>query len=282
MKRIELADFPRWSPWPGRLMNLTPWSIPTRTVDKVDREYDKDKYAACLAFLEGKASGASAEDVKRFEFGESGDAPICVSVGDELYETTLLDARRRYYDLLTTTLGPLIEKSRSVVELGAGYGYNLWMLKQRFADKTFFGGEYSENATKVAARLYGTNSGITVKRFNFYDAQTYEFLRDLPAPVVVYTAHAIEQIPHIGPLFDSLVRFRDRIEAVVHFEPLHEEPGTHLLQMLRHRYTEANDYNRDLLSELRSRSYVKLTSLEENVYGLNPLNPSSVFSWKFS
>jgi len=47
---VNLNDLPRWSPWPARLLGISPWEAPDRTVEKVDAEYDKDKYAGCLAF----------------------------------------------------------------------------------------------------------------------------------------------------------------------------------------------------------------------------------------
>ncbi len=49
MKRIPLDELPAWSPWPARLLGLEPWRIPNRTLAKIDAEYDREKYAQCLA-----------------------------------------------------------------------------------------------------------------------------------------------------------------------------------------------------------------------------------------
>src|SRR5579862_6034531 len=174
MKSIHLQDFPQWSEWPARLLGRTERKTPNRTVEKIDSEYDKDKYLSCLTFLDARSQAATPEDVKRFEFGAAPDTPICVSLGNDLYELPLQEARARYYALLIENLSPAIQAARSVVELGAGYGYNLWLLRERFKDKAFAGGEYSENATKVAGKLYSKEAGIHVERFNFYAPETYE------------------------------------------------------------------------------------------------------------
>jgi hypothetical protein len=52
--------------------------------------------------------------------------------------------------------------------------------------------------------------------------------------------------------------------------------------LMRRRYAELNDYNRDLLSQLQRRSYIRILSIQTNVIGLNPLNPTSVIEWEFS
>lgn len=281
MKSISLQDLPRWSDWPARLLGLSSWKIPERTIEKIDSEYDKDKYAACLTYLDGQPGAVTPEQIKQFEFGSTPERSICISLGDDLHELSVKEARSMYYDLLSEALAAEIESSNSVVELGAGYGYNLWMLRQRFGGKSFFGGEYSANATKIASRLYAAVDGIAVREFNFYALESYRFLSNLKPPILIFTSHAVEQIPRVAPLLDNLMLYRDLIGSVFHFEPLHGKPGKDLLQLLRHRYTETNDYNRDLLPELEARRNVEIVSIREKVYGMNPLNPSSVLHWKF-
>jgi hypothetical protein len=50
---------------------------------------------------------------------------------------------------------------------------------------------------------------------------------------------------------------------------------------MRRRYVEANDYNRDLLSALQARSFVRIVETRDDVVGLNPFNPTSVIHWQF-
>jgi hypothetical protein len=279
MNQIDLNDLPRWSLWPSRLFGLNQWKVPVRTVEKVDQEYDKDKYAKCLAYYINGGGKATPEEVKQFEFGSKGT--VCVSLGNSLMGMSLDEARARFYSLLVNTMRREIEQSASVVELGCGYGYNLWMLKQHFAGKEFRGGEYSSNAVNLASHFFARDSEIEISPFNFYEP-SYEVLDTIQQPVTVFTVHAVEQLPGTTPFFEALRQYRDKIKAIFHFEPLYEIHDDTLLGLMRKRYNQANDYNRDLLSQLKQRSkLIRLVRMQADVFGLNPLNPTSVIQWEF-
>lgn len=54
-----------------------------------------------------------------------------------------------------------------------------------------------------------------------------------------------------------------------------------LLGLLRKRYYEANDYNRDILQsieEAQQQGILSIGSIEENVIGINPLCPVSMIT----
>ena len=282
MDKVDLNDLPQWSQWPSRLLGLDEWAIASRTLDKIEQEYEQDKYAKCLEFCNRSDKDLTPEDVKQFEFQLAPDQKICASVDNELYSLELKKARAKHYQLIANSIRKEAGHCDSIIELGAGYGYNLWMLKQHFMTKTFGGGEYSANAVKVAARLYPPDLNIRVWHLNFYDPSTYTFLELLPAPFLVFTSHAVEQMPRSGMIFDTLFQYREKIHSVFHFEPLYELHDRTLLGLMRQRYAEINDYNRDLLSELKHRSYVQIADIQRDVFGINPLNPTSIVQWKFS
>ncbi len=281
MTKIKLDDLPLWSPWPSRLLGLSPWNMQYRTIEKMDQEYDRDKYARCLAYYSESSSEVTPEGVKQFEFGQDLSATVCVSHGNDLVLMSLEEARTRSYQLITETMRHAIEQSATVIELGCGYGYNLWMLLQRFRNKRFRGGEYSKNAVHLGTDLFRESPIITVMQFNFYDP-VYQILEAVEQPITIFTSHAIEQLPDSVPFFEALLPHRNRIEAVFHFEPIYELHDATLLGLMRRRYTEVNDYNRNLLSQLRERSeFVRIVRTEADVFGLNPLNPTSIIHWEF-
>ena len=113
--------------------------------------------------------------------------------------------------------------------------------------------------------------------------QRYKILADVQGKVTVFTAFAIEQLPVAASFFDTIWRYRDKINAVFHFEPVYELFGENtLLGLMRRRYVEVNDYNRDLFSQLQQRSEkIRIVRNEANVLGINPLNPLSVLHWEF-
>jgi len=283
MPEITLNELPDWSPWPARLLGLDAWNVPDRTIETVEHEYDQDKYAACRSFWQDTAGQVTAEEVKAFEFGGEATSLFCVSDGDRLIVTERDEARARYYALVTTTMSQAIREADVVVELGSGYGYNLWMLSQQFSGTRFLGGEYSANAVGLAKELYSGHDEIEVRPFNFYDRE-YRVL-DAPSKgerAVVFTAHAVEQLPSSRCLLAGLRPWARAISNVFHFEPLTELHGETLLGLMRRRYAVLNDYNRDLFSTLRSDADVQILEVRANVFGLQPFNPTSVIQWRFS
>lgn len=278
---MDLNDLPQWSRWPSYLLGLTPWTIPSRTIEKIDQEYEHDKYLRCLQHWKNADESITAEGIRQFEFGLGPDDNVCISLGDDLYKTTLEEAKSRWDSLFLDTVGPELEKCSSVVELGCGYGYNLWRLRREYPNLLFLGGEYSHNAIELASRLYDNDSGVKVQYFNFYEASSYELLHSVDSPVLILTVHALEQLPCSSMVFDCLAKFREKIGAVFHFEPVHELYGPSLLGLMRSRYTEVNDYNRDLYSELEKRPDIRIVDIKQNVLGLNPMNPTSVICWEF-
>ena len=263
-------------------MGLTAWKIPNRTTDKVGSEYDQDKYAGCLEHYLASGRAASIESVKQFELGGDLDREVCISKGRDLFVTSLEDARRMLYTLLCDEMRDAIEDSPAVVELGCGYGFNLYILAQQFPGKLYRGGEYSANAVKLAQQLFVREPNIEVREFNFYDGSTYACLDDLPSPVTVFTCHAVEQLQTATELFTALRERSSRIASVFHFEPAYDLHDSSLIGLMRRRYAQMNDYNQDLVKRIREREdHIRVVTMKPDVLGLNPLNPTSVIRWEF-
>lgn len=280
---VALNDLPRYSPWPERLLGPDAWKQVTRDREKVAAEYDRDKYARCLAFFDSTHPSPSIEDVRGAEFKDDKENPTCASMGDELFLIPFMEAYDLYYALIADRVLPLVEEGTTVVELGCGYGYNLAMLQKRAkVPAVFRGGEYSHNAVALAGKLFaGREKEIGVEHFDFYDT-SYPILDAAQGPIVLFTAGAIEQIPDISNFFSVLPRYKDKIRAVIHCEPAYELQGDDLLGLLRKKYLAVNDYNRNLLSQFESRAdSIEVARQERNVFGFNALNPASAIEWRF-
>ncbi len=250
----------------------------------MEREDDREKYGSFLMYHE-EDPARDADAVRAFENGTAPERPprqVCVSVEGELVAASEEAATRTFTRLLAREVGELGPDLGTLVELGCGYGYHLWTLSKAYPRLRYLGGDYSANAVRLAGRLYRDHPGITVRQFNFYD-EAYALIGEVgPGPATVVTIHAIEQLPTARPFVDALVRTRSKIRDVLHFEPLYDsEDPTSLLGALRRRYAEVNDYNRDLLAELRRRPEIEIVEMRHDVLGLNPLNPTSVVRWRF-
>ncbi|MFW5690957.1 MAG: hypothetical protein ACOCXZ_00535 [Chloroflexota bacterium] len=280
---IPLNAIAQYSHWPARIMGLAQWHQPNRTTDKIEKEYNKDKYARLLAYVEANPS-ATIADVLDFAYGGSQSNPILVSVKDAYFEMTAQHAYDTHIRVILEAVRNHQGDARTLVELGCGYGINLWKLQsmsEQAADCAYIGGEFAANAVKMGNKLLESHA-IRLHRFDFYDRETYRFLADVTGPVTIYTAHAIEQIPGAQAIFDNLRAYREHIQIVVHIEPLydlHTEPT--LTDLLRRRYSEINDYNRDLLALVEAADDIEIITLEKDVFGYNPFNASSILAWRF-
>lgn len=279
-KKIDLNDLPKYNPWPERLLGLSPWSIQARTIEKTEQEYNCDKYLACLNKLEEAKGNITMSEMKCFEQAKD-STEVCISIDDELFLTTLGEARKAYYGEIKQTLQSSILKSSTVIELGSGYGYNLWMLSQEFpnSNTTWVGGEYADNAIFIGKNL--TASNITFEKFNFYQTP-YNILEKATGPITVFSVYAAQQLPSAKEILLGLRPYKDKIERVVFFESVYEYcDSKNLLGLMRKRYIEICDYNTDMLTILESAEDIEIISERKNVIGLNPLLPVSIIEWKF-
>jgi len=242
-----------------------------RDIKKVDAEYDKDKYARLLEFY-GKGHHTFEEINREYMPFEH----RVVSVGCREYFVSTIDYEKIERDILIGSLAGC--NVDTVVELGCGYGSNFNILNNVYRDKTWIGGECSANAIKLGNLLFSGYDNISIVPFNWYDDE-WSIFEGL-GRVVVLTKFTIEQLPEVKKVMRNFLKYRDRIESVVHIEPVFELNDGSPLGRARRAYTIENDYNTDLLSSLYSIG-ASITRMEYDVVGYNPLNPTSVICWDF-
>jgi len=280
MRKIDLNELPRWSPWPAKLLGIDPTSPLRRTREQVKAEYDNHKYAISLKLYEESGRTLSPETIRLREFNRDVNQEICASLSNDLYITTWQEIRRKYCQILLETMSGVVRGAKTVVELGCGYGYNLWFLRQTFPDKFFVGGDYSSTAVELATLLYDGDSHMQVCQFDFYEFD-YSLLDSPLAPLVVFTCHAIEQLPSASHMLDVLSKHRAKVMRVFHFEPVYELHDETLIGQMRRRYAEMQGYDTDLYSELQKRPDIRIVRTIPDMIGLNPINPSSVIEWEY-
>ncbi|MDY6937244.1 MAG: hypothetical protein SWY16_06215 [Cyanobacteriota bacterium] len=254
------------NPWTRRILGIEPFSK-KRDLEQVEREYNQDKYGPLLEF---EFDDIEQYVSKGYELsGVREDSPTTVSFGDEIFETDLKIVRSIYYSLLSSTIAKY--KPQRICELGCGFGYNLAYLKQICSE--VYGGEYSKNAVKLGSRL-----GLDLQVFNYYDLDSYQMIRE---GSLVLTVHSIEQIPSADSFVRGLEQHRDKIDLAINFEPCVLSDRHSLLGLFRNRYMELNDYNRDLAQTLHERDDIEILEYKPDIMGLNPLNSTHLFVWKF-
>jgi hypothetical protein len=241
-----------------------------RDIEKVDAEYDKDKYAKLLSYF-NEHPDTTAEELRRIEK----DYPdMCrISIARALYNIPSAQLYKLENDILIKELANDIRQVDVIVELGCGWGYNLSVLKDKFPDKLYLGGELSQNAITLAGKY-----DIKVSQFNWYDDK-WEIIESLTGKALVVTRHSIEQLPTSRDVIPKFFKYRKHIASIVHFEPVYEFNNNHTsLDAQRRLYTLRNDYNKDLFYSLKDVNIIRIKS---DILGSNPLNPTSLIQWQF-
>lgn len=274
---IALEDLPRWSPWPERLLGLSEWKTVPRTVQKLEQEYDREKFASCLAYVHDHPS-ASIDDIYAFETLDGWPEAMCVSCGDRLFHADIRQAMAYNAERMDSFLSPLLASADVVCDLGCGYGYHLEMLRRRFTGKRYWGCDLSANAVSLACKLFAGGQ-ITVEQRNLLDPDfSVPFAKE--EKVLILTVLTLEQLQCSKPLLHRLIENKGNSWQVCHFEPVFQWCGDDLLGMLRRAYTLANDYNRDFFPALQSHPSVRILRTEKEYFGSNPMHPMSFVHWQ--
>jgi len=278
---ISLNELPKYSPWVKRLLGLEKFNRVKRTSAKNYSEYDRDKFASLLTYSK-RNPDASIENIRLMERRRASKDTVCVSRNGKLFLTTASNALRLEHKLFIDTVSSVIGSSDVVIDLGAGYGYNLLLLRNKFPELEYIGGDFSQNAVTLSRRLLKDIEAKVVP-FNFYDREWDVFCLASDKKILVFTYHSIMQLPRAASVFRGLRKYKEHISDVIHLEPIYEmyeEADT--LGLFRKKYTLLNDYNSDLLSVLKkAKSEVEIIDTKYDALGINPLLPTSIIHWRF-
>ena len=262
LEPVDLNDYLNAeNPWAKRLLGLEPFE---RRGDSalIEREDDHELFGSML-----ERFGETPERLRELALRGSDD-PVYVCMQESIF----LSTRRTYHGISRHHMRVTLDRfgdDAPRCELGAGCGSN--MIWQDVAE--IYGGELTRNGRELGRRL-----GLEIHPFDFHDEASYDFIR--PGSLV-YTSHGIEQVPDARTFLEALRARRERVRCVVHFEPLYDAARQSLLGLMRNRYAELNDYNRNLLALISEDPETEILHLDTDVFGTNPLNPSSILVWRF-
>lgn len=298
MTKLDVAALPQWNVHARRLLGDNPPAHHNRDYASTRHEYDKLTYGALLNQMDQIGACVTVDDIRRIQTQrgqenrtpindatstQPGQAKTCISLGGDLFEVDLEEAHAIQFDLIVRLANHAFGDCRTVVDLGAGYGYMLHKLREAsHVQRNWIGADSSTTAIELARRASTGIDDMRFFEFNFYDPNSYDFLSTVEPPIGLVTRHAIEQLPSATAFLDSLWPYRSSISCVVHFEPIYNQQAETELERLRRRYVETQDYNRDLLIEIRKRDELQLICHVPDVIGINPLNPTTVLQWQYS
>lgn len=280
MELGNLDDLPKYSPWPARLLGITPWTDKVRTPEEIEREYGVEKWGRLLEKFKAQPQ-SSLDQVDEWANGTG--HKLLATVGDHLVVMSPEEAHAAYIAYIEDAVARHLPAS-GLVELGCGYGSVINGLAKRdaFYGMQFFAADYTSTGPELA-KLIAANEGIELTT-GHCDFASVDFTDlDLPGGTVIYTTYAAQQLAELGQHFiEGLIALAPK--AIVHIEPVYEHAdGATLLGLLRQRYIQACGYNRNLSTILHEHEALgSLEILEETrpAFGPNPLLAASVIAWR--
>lgn len=279
-KIFTLNELPYFSPWPARLLGTEPYSMKYKTPEEVTREYEHEKWGPLLRKVHSYGKNISVEMTDEIALRDLPET-LC-SIGEKLHLFSPLDFNHRYVDFIERTLKKLLPAS-ALVELGCGYGNIILKLAKRkiFSSMQIMAAEYTSSGMKLTRELAERQGlDMEVENCNFASPEVAKL--PIPPNAIIFTSNATLYVPKLKTSFVSaLSSFKPK--AVVHFEPCFEHcDNRSLLGLMRRRYIEVNDYNRNLVTLLHKQQGKRriIIHLEQPaVLGLNPLLAASVLIW---
>ncbi len=206
-----------------------------RTQDKVNSEYDGSHWQKILS---------------RKAWRDAKSLPDFLIFPDQTQRLRKIDGKilrisaEQYYRYRLSALGELIARhadgTRKIVELGTGYGYNLFSLHHSHPDWTLKGFDISLNGITIGREIaahFGISDKVSLDRIDLTDASDPNLAAI--AGEVVLTYFCIEQIPYdVRKVIENIIAGRPR-------RVINIEPTTELLDLR---------YPRDIVSLLYIRS----------------------------
>lgn len=179
----------------------------------------------------------------------------------------------------------------AVIELGSGWGYNLYNIWLRGGPKRvpYHAFEYTEAGRLTATtvrRIAQDGPSIQVHPFD-YRKPNLPLTVNKYKRVVVYTSHSIEQVDQLPQsLFHQIMDIAQDV-TVLHFEPVgwqfRDELGQAVgLDFGQRAYCERRKYNQNLwemLKSLETQGSIAIRSAEADVMGVKVYNSTSLIVW---
>ena len=144
--------------WTLRLLGMEPFQQ-KRTAKLIEQEYNVEYYGK---MLQNDCDNPDSLDTDTVEPNKE----IVISLKDYLYAVPRWVFFKIKAGYMKSTLNKYARNSQ-FCELGAGHGGNFV-----FLEEDGYGGDFSENAVELGRLL-----GIDIHLLDFYDPETYDFIR---------------------------------------------------------------------------------------------------------
>src|SRR5208282_1710222 len=194
-----------------------------RNAEWIDREYGREKWPAILARIDAELAAGETDlarilnRVKRWEIGLADDRELAFIVAGRALQLPRPFALHGGLGLICERLIALAEGAEAIIELGSGWGFNLFHLWLSGGPRVarYFALEYTEAGRQCTERLASVqrNLAITAVPFDYY-AVDLDQLGRFSGRVFVFSCFSIDQIPQLpSAIYLALRKLADRIDG---------------------------------------------------------------------
>ncbi|KRR24989.1 hypothetical protein CQ14_30685 [Bradyrhizobium lablabi] len=250
-----------------------------RTQDKVNSEYNLLHWQKILS----NKAWLKAKDVPGFL------APPDMNEHLRKVDNRILRiSAQKYYEYRIGALGDLVapycRDARGIVELGTGYGYNLFSLHHSHPEWTLKGFDISPNgitAGREIADHFGLADKISFDRIDLTDASDPNLAQIKDEVVLTY--FCIEQIPYdVRKVIENIIAAGPK--RVINIEPTTELLSlTHPRDLVSLLYIRSVDYQTQLfttLDELERQGRIRIIARERMPFAPSINNDGFLYCWE--
>ncbi len=245
----------------------------------VDDEYHGGHWARMLQ----SRAWESAYDLESFLVG-SNASPAFVRVGGRIHRASYAEYYRHRLTALPEFLHSMMGERGDLVELGSGFGYNLFSIALAWPEAKLTGLELSDNGIAAARQIaghFGLSDRLSFDSIDLTAAGHPNFARTTGQRL--FTFFCLEQIPY------DIERVVENILAARPKRVVHVEPGIDMLQLGRpsdwpnYLYVKSVDYQTrlfDALGRLQERGKVRILRKARMPFAPTIQNDGFAIAWE--
>lgn len=250
-----------------------------RTHDVVDSEYNSGEWDRVL----NKRAWLQAPSLEQFLAGSS-EVPLLAKVDNEMVRIPARDYYRYRIGALSDLIARHAGAAEALLELGSGYGYNLFSLSLDPRWKQLRGLDIAPNGIEAGRQIashYGLGDRVSFDRLDLTDSANPRFAELTGA--TIFTYFCIEQIPYaVEKVIDNIIRARPA--RVVNIEPAVDMLNLASPRDLTSRvYIQSMDYQTRLfnyLDELDGSGRIRVHARERMRFAPTLHNDGLLYAWE--
>lgn len=181
-----------------------------------------------------------------------------------------------------------LEQYDSVIELGCGYGQNLFKIFYNGGgvNLKYFGGEFTKSGVEMARKLANIEPNMKAEFFHFNHLKPkFDKKLDFGKKVLVFTCHTIEQVKEIPDNWFKIVSSIAPFVRCIHAEPFGFQVGNLGEATKNHKeYFLKAGWNLNFAKTLKmagqNGDIIIEDALLEYSCGTDPFNPTSIAVWR--